>query len=306
MGLSNGSASANKILDLQSSGNRGPGRIELTPEPFKIRNKLSEHPLFEEERICQLLRAMPRKFIEIRAVQTPTTNDGMYRRGGLMPEADPVETFKALAEKPAWMLLHQSWTFDGDYDQLLKDYLAELTAACPEMQQGLYHLGCWMFLSSGRSVVHFHSDDDQSFLNQIRGSKTAYVYPAKILPTSAIDELVFTVNQGAVVYQTEYEQHLYEPQHLDPGESVFLPLFAPHRVINDDGVSVSWNVGFHTRPSRKRRKVHYVNHALRQMGLDPRPWGNPALDALKIGSEPAIRALNKVRRTLVGADIGKE
>lgn len=286
-------------LPLRETGDDQVAALELTPEPGKIRHHLSEHPLFEPARISQLLRNMPREFIEIRAVQSTATNDGMYRRGALLNDADPVETFENLAEHPAWMLLHKSWTFDRDYEELLRDYLAELATACPEMQRGIYHIGCWMFLSSGRSVVHFHSDDDQSFLNQIRGSKTVFVYPAKILPESAIDELVFRVNQGAVVYQPEYEQHLFEPIHLSPGETAFLPLFAPHRVINDDGISVSWNVGFHTYPSRKRRKVHYVNHALRRLGLAPRRWGErPVIDALKIKGEPAVRAFNKVRRTL--------
>lgn len=294
-------ATPDHLLDLDySDADYSPiQQLALTPEAFKIRQHLAEHPLFEPARISQLLRTMPREYIEIRSVQSTSTNDGTYRRGALLNDADPVETFEGLAERPAWMLLHKSWTFDRDYAELLRTYLAELSERCPEMQQGIYHIGCWMFLSSGRSVVHFHSDDDQSFLNQIRGSKTVFVYPAKILPTSAIDELVFTVNQGAVVYQPEYEASRFDPLHISPGESAFLPLFAPHRVINDDGVSVSWNVGFHTYASRLRRKVHYVNHALRQAGLDPRAWGErPFVDKLKIQSEPALRVLNKVRRTL--------
>ena len=300
MATSSLQAIPSQLVDLSSLEHpSAAGRLELTPAAFKIRNHLAEHPLFEHERIVRLLERMPREFIEIRAVQSASTNDGMYRRGALLTDADPVATFENLEDHPAWMLLHKSWTFDQDYEDLLHDYLAELAVCCPEMQRGIHHIGCWMFLSSGRSVVHFHSDDDQSFLNQIRGSKTVFVYPAKILPESAIDELVFRVNQGAVVYRPEYEPHLFEPIHLSPGESAFLPLFAPHRVTNDDGVSVSWNVGFHTHASRRRRKVHYVNHALRTLGFSPRGWNeHPRFDTLKIASEPAIRAFNKVRRTI--------
>jgi hypothetical protein len=32
--------------------------------------------------------------------------------------ADPVDTFERLAEKPAWMLLHESWIHDPEYAEL--------------------------------------------------------------------------------------------------------------------------------------------------------------------------------------------
>jgi len=54
---------------------------------------------------------------------------------------------------------------------------------------------------------------------------------------------------------------------LNPGDSVFLPLYGPHRVINDDVPCISWNVGFNTRKSLRRKKIHLVNLELRKLGL---------------------------------------
>ncbi len=85
------------------------------------------------------------------------------------------------------------------------------------------------------------------------------------------------------------------------GEAAFLPLFAPHRVTNDDGVSVSWNVGFHTRKSLVRRDAHFVNYELRRWGVKPRPVGErPWADRLKGMAQWGVRAKNKVVRTVNG------
>jgi hypothetical protein len=272
-----------------------PGATVASEAPFKVRNRLVEHPLFEPERIKTLLRRLPRDKVEIRSVEMLGSHDGSYKRGALQKDADPVGTFERLLEKPSWMLLHETWEHDAEYGELLRQYVRDLSETLPGMGDDISDLGCWMFLSSGRCVVHFHADPDQSFLNQIRGSKTVYVYPARMLPDEVCENLVYTHDQGTVVHFPDYEQHLFEPAHIAPGESVFLPLYAPHRVTNDDGLSISWNVGFHTRASRRRRDVHLVNLELRRMGLRPRPFNrSPLMDSLKLKSRLAFRVKNKL------------
>jgi len=271
----------------------------LSGAPFKAKNTLIGHPLFEPERLKRLLRTLPREHVEIRTVQSLGNNDGSYRRGELLTDADPVKTFEKLSEKPTWMLLHYTWVCDSEYAELMKQYIRDVTEKVGDVGDDISDLGCWIFLSSGRCVVHFHADPDQSFLNQIIGSKTVLVYPARILPESAVENLIYTNNQGAVTYQPEYERAMFPPIHLDPGESVFLPIYAPHRVINDDGISISLNVGFHTRTSRKRRTVHLVNLELRYLGLHPAPYNQrPLADAVKQWAHIAIRAKNKFFKSL--------
>jgi hypothetical protein len=271
----------------------------LSEAPFKIKNSLLGHPLFEDSRLKRLLRALPREQVEIRAVQLLGDDDGSYRRGELLKGADPVDAFERLAEKPAWMLLHESWIHDPEYAELLGQYVRDLSETIAGVDDDISDLGCWLFLSSGKCVVHFHADPDQSFLNQIRGSKTVFVYPTKILPELTVERLVYSGNQGVVTYEPEYEAAMFPPVTLAPGETVFLPLFAPHRVINDGGISVSINVGFQTRVSRRRRNVHLVNLEMRRLGLRPSPFNlRPAVDSVKQRMVMAVRAKNKFLRSL--------
>jgi hypothetical protein len=47
--------------------------------------------------------------------------------------ADPVDTFERLAEKPAWMLLRESWIHDPEYAELIAQYVRDLS----EMSAGV-------------------------------------------------------------------------------------------------------------------------------------------------------------------------
>jgi hypothetical protein len=119
------------------------------------------------------------------------------------------------------------------------------------------------------------------------------------VPEEALEKLVYTEDQSAVTYRPEYEESMFPPLHLRASETVFLPLYAPHRVTNDDGVSVSLNVGFNTRRSRRCRTVRLFNLELRHLGLNPTPYNrHPTVDGLKERMHLAFRAKNKFLRSL--------
>ena len=100
-------------------------RATLGDAPFRLANALQQHPLFEDDRIKRLLRAMPREKVEIRRVEFDGAQDGGYRRGPRL-DVDPVAAFDGLATQPTWMLLHDSWKHDEDVASLLREYVADL------------------------------------------------------------------------------------------------------------------------------------------------------------------------------------
>lgn len=287
--------------NLSSEGGRlveaPAGCSVLSEKPFIIKNSFASHPLFEEARLKRLLRTLPREHIEIRAVQTVETNDGGYRRVERLTDADPVDTFERLGEQTRWMLVHKCWLHDPEYAEMMKQFVRDLSETVADVpdKNGLSDLGCWLVFSSPGCVVHFHADPDQSFLNQIRGTKTVHLYPAKVISEPVLEKITYTQDQGIVPYQPEYEASAFPPTLLVPGESVFLPLFAPHRVTNGDDVSISLNVGFQIPHSRGRNALHNVNFELRRLGLQPAPYNQrPAIDSIKKRMLLLMRVKNRV------------
>lgn len=265
----------------------------LPAEPLRVRHDLPRHPLFSEQRIKETIVRMAADDVEIRAV--PTIGSGGFERSERIFDLDGVRAFSMLGERPLWVNLHHVERYDAGYRDLLASYLRSIATHIGELEPEVYEAGCFLLLSSGRASVHFHADPDQSFLNQIRGSKRALVYPAALVPEPTLETLAHTGDHDVVTWQPEYEAYA-RSIHLTPGDGVLLPLYAPHRVENDDAISVSLSIGFHTRHSLARSRVHLVNRELRALDRPVTPWGVSRFgDSLKERLHPGLRIKNKIR-----------
>jgi hypothetical protein len=277
-------------------------RRERCPEsPFKVRNLLPSHPLFTDGRIRELLARVPREVVEIREPRTVATETGTFLRRERITHLTPVEAFDRLAQTPTWINVHNVHRYDPEMRVVMERLIRDFATQFEEMGGGMADLrdvGAFLILSSGGGVVHFHSDPDMSFLSQIRGSKTLFTYPASLLDNESIEKLLATEDHGAVTYKAAYEDRRHEPVHLSPGETSFIPLYAPHRVTNDSDVSWSLSVGFNTAASLRRKKAHLMNARLRKFGARPSPVGaRPWADASKAAVHGAMQgALQGARR----------
>ncbi len=262
------------------------------PRPVRIRHELVGHPLFSDERLSRLMRRMPPDHVEIRAV---TEVGGDYERRPRLTDVDGVAAFSRLGEQRLWMNLHHVELFDPDYMDLMHELLRGLGLSFREMRPLVFRAGVFLLLSSARASVHFHSDPDQSFLFQIRGTKLAFTYPAAILPEAELERLACTGDHGAAGYRPEYEAEAFPPVHLEPGAGVLLPLYAPHRVENGDETSVSLSLGFHTGHSLRRARIHRVGHELRALALPVPAYGaSDVADALKLRLFAGVRVKEKL------------
>src|SRR3546814_8282663 len=79
-------------------------------------------------------------------------------------------------------------------------------------------------------------------------------------------------------------------QHLEPGDSIFVPLFDPHWVQNGPEVSVSFSITWHTDYSLRMVKLSYVNAGLRKLGMPQASVGtHPVIDAMKVAAYDVAR-----------------
>jgi ribosomal protein S18 acetylase RimI-like enzyme len=264
----------------------------LPADPVTFRNGMAAHPLFTDERIRRLLARVPSDRVEIRNVTTAADGSGSFApRPERVVDLSAVEAFDRWRERPLWINVQHIERFDPDYAVFLEQYLKELARSFPEMLPKVDDVGAFLILSSGGSNVHFHADPDASFLNQIRGSKHVHTYPASVLPEKIVEDLVFTKDHAATSYDPAYEPHKHPEIHLTAGTSMLIPLYAPHRIVNDPEPSVSLSVGFHTARTMARTKAHLVNRALRARGFDVTPHGRrPVVDELKAAAAFALRA----------------
>jgi hypothetical protein len=263
----------------------------LPAEPVRVRHELPHHPLFTEQRIKETIVRMAADDVEIRDVGAARG----FERSERVFDLDGVRAFELLGERPLWVNLHHVERYDEEYRGLLASYLRSIATHIGELEPEVYEAGCFLLLSSGRASVHFHADPDQSFLNQIRGSKRAFVYPAALVPEATLETLAHSGDHDVVHWRPEYETHA-RSVHLTPGDGVLLPLYAPHRVENDDAISVSLSIGFHTRHSLARSRVHLVNRELRALEWPVTPWGVSRFgDSLKERLHPGLRIKNKIR-----------
>jgi hypothetical protein len=87
---------------------------------------------------------------------------------------------------------------------------------------------------------------------------------------------------------------------LSDGVGVHQPLLAPHAVQNGEALSIAIAFTYRSKACHRRIMLHKANHALRNIGLKPRPYGqSPLIDSFKVaayGSIVRARALASGKR----------
>jgi hypothetical protein len=138
-------------------------------------------------------------------------------------------------------------------------------------------------------------DPEHNILMQIRGAKTMHIYPGGdySLAPPEIHEAFHERGLRNIGYREEYEAAATAFP-LAPGEAVYVPVKAPHRVRVADEVSVSFSITWRSRWSDADARLHRMNHMLRRLGGHPPPPGAaPARDAAKILAQ---RVISKFQR----------
>ena len=129
-----------------------------------------------------------------------------------------------------------------------------------------------LILSSPTARVPFHFDAAGVVLVHLRGVKRVWVYPntEAFLPQDAIEKAMRRSTGDELPYERIMDGAAWRFD-LVPGEALTWPLYAPHRVENQEGLCVSLSMDFQTRESRITTGAHRANGILRRLGWKIKP-----------------------------------
>jgi hypothetical protein len=260
--------------------------------PHKMRHGLRDHPLLALDALARLGESLPVASIEYNKGDLPT---------GVDPESDISnglsigDTIRNVDSACSWAVLKNVEQVP-EYRALLLDLLGELQPLIEAKTGALLTPQGYIFVSSPDAVTPYHFDPEHNILLQLRGTKTMTQFPAGD-PFFAPDE----THEG---YHTGGHRNLVWRDELavggtawtlEPGEAVFVPVMAPHHVINGPEPSISLSITWRSDWSYAEADARAFNSVLRKAGLQPRAPGR--YPAQNRGKAMAWRAIRRLKRT---------
>jgi hypothetical protein len=124
-----------------------------------------------------------------------------------------------------------------------------------------------LILSSPVTRVPYHFDAAGVVLFHLRGVKRVWVYPNTegFLPQDAMEKVIMRTTTEELPYSRIMDGAAWRFD-VVPGEALAWPLYAPHRVENQEGLCVSLSMDYQTWSSRILTGAHRANGVLRRWG----------------------------------------
>ena len=270
-------------------------RERFDRQPFLVRHRLAEHPLFTLPRLIELARALPEDRVEYNAGDVPVSLDpAQTPRTGLSIG----ETIRRIEECRSWMVF-KNVEQDAEYRALLDACLDQVReyseAACP----GMGRREGFIFVSSPGSVTPYHMDPEHNFLLQIRGRKQVSLFDGEDRTVLSERELEKFYARGHrnLVFDDDYQRRA-QVFELTADDGLYFPVTWPHWVKNGPEVSVSFSITFRTTSSDRREIIYRVNERLGRLGIRLPPIGRS--DLVDGAKYQAFRTLARAHRLLGG------
>lgn len=275
-----------------------PGTVSssLPEATFRVRHHLADHPLFQVDRLARLAASLPADRIEFNGPVEPNQDPNLTPSNGMTPE----ETVRRIEHAKSWMVIKNAES-DPEYKALLDACLDQAAEQTGGLMGGALDRQAFIFVTSPGNVTPFHSDPEQNFLLQIRGSKRMSLFDHRDREiVSAEDSELFPGKHRNLPYSDAFEAKATH-QHIEPGEGIFVPIFDPHWVKNGDAVSISFSITWQTEETQRLVQLSYVNAVLRRFGWPQDAAGaNETWDWVKIAAYRALRPIYDAVKKLVG------
>jgi cupin superfamily protein len=153
-----------------------------------------------------------------------------------------------------------------------------------------------LFLTSPNEFTPYHIDSEDSFLLQIQGTKTIYIFDGsdkEILKDLDIEKY-WAKNEIAFREEIRSRAMRFE---MEPGIGVHIPMHFPHMVESGPTSSMSLSIGYESIAFD--RDLFRVNHQLRKLGLNPTPPGtSKVIDNAKMAVVSGAKTITKTLKGL--------
>ncbi|MBV9404268.1 MAG: cupin-like domain-containing protein [Acidobacteriaceae bacterium] len=273
-------------------------------QPICMQHRLSESPLLSLPALAGIIENYPRKHYSVIHMGSQGTARRFWREGDLAGLSGG-EVLEAISNGRLWLNLRQLNQVDHRFAELLKAMFDEFHERVPGFET--FRHGCGILISSPGAQVYYHADLPGQMLMQIIGRKRLYVYPPQrpFITPELLEHIAVSGLEVDVLYQQWYDDYarIYD---LEPGQIVYWPHMAPHRIENRDCLNVSMTLEFSSDAIRRAYIVNMANGILRyRLGLTPRSqttsgppfWAKAALQKLMRNS-PKLRARKAAQRKI--------
>jgi hypothetical protein len=153
-----------------------------------------------------------------------------------------------------------------------------------------------LFLSSPNEFTPYHIDSEDSFLLQIQGNKTIYIFDgsdSEILNGLDIERYW---SQNEIAFREEIRSRGVKFE-MKAGTGVHIPQHFPHMVESGPISSISLSIGY--EPVTFDRDLFRVNHQLRKLGINPTPPGkSKVIDNTKMVVFAGAKGITKTLKHL--------
>ena len=231
--------------------------------PILARHNVHERALFSDDGLVDLLDRYPRHAFNIYTMDYGPDGRRENFRKGHAGDLGGAEILEAVQRGRLWVNLRAANTHLPEYEALCEEMFGELDARTPGLRTFRRDLG--VLISSPNARVFYHVDIPMVTLWQIRGEKTAYVYPtgAPFVRDEQVEAIVLREKEEEIDYDPAFDADA-EVFKLTPGLMATWPQTAPHRVDNSDCVNVSLSCEFMTWPALVHANALYANGVLRR------------------------------------------
>jgi hypothetical protein len=262
----------------------GEFREHYNREPFLVRHRLADHPMFELPKLLELAKRSETVGNALHwsgRIPVATNFDQAYQNHGTGIPLD--ETIERIHEAGSFVVINYPES-DALYAPLVRSLYREIRRFSDPLDPDFTEVMAYVFISSPGSVTPYHMDREMNFLLQISGEKDVHLWDPRdrsIMTEEQIEALMALPQLPRPGYKEEFQAKA-KVVHLTPGLGVHHPFIAPHWVRNGPEVSVSLALTYRTRGSQRLTRAYQTNHALRRLKLRPRPVGQWRLgDAIK-------------------------